>query len=107
MEHQQLQRLTQSQTTTQSPEHSKSYQGASGSKGGSLGPDFAIEKITPELAAKIVKHFVLPMFDNAPSAKLGKRLGHKQNIAQSGSIYNELKLSDQLNSTLEKVRSEV
>lgn len=47
------------------------------------------------------------MFDNAPSAKLGKRLGHKQNIAQSGSIYSELKLSDQLNSTLEKVRSEV
>ena len=46
-----------------------------------MGADFAIEKITPELAAKIVKHFVLPMFDNAPSAKLGRRLGHKQNIA--------------------------
>ena len=66
-----------------------------------MGADFAIEKITPELAAKIVKHFVLPMFDNAPSAKLGRRLGHKQNIAQSGSIYNELKLSEQLNETLE------
>jgi hypothetical protein len=36
-----------------------------------------IDKITPEFAAKIVKHFVLPMFENAPSSKLGKRLGQK------------------------------
>ena len=43
--------------------------------------EFNIDKITPEIAAKIVKHFVLPMFDNAPSAKIGRRLGHKQSIA--------------------------
>lgn len=64
-----------------------------------------LEKITPELAAKIVKHFVLPMFDNAPRSKVGKRLGH--NHKNDGSIYNELKLSEQLNETLNEVRNEV
>ena len=37
--------------------------------------DIDLDKITPEFAAKIVKHFVLPMFENAPSAKVGRRLG--------------------------------
>jgi len=56
--------------------------------------DFDLEKITPEFAAKIVKHFVLPMFENAASSKVGKRLGHKTVHAHSGSVYKELKLSD-------------
>ena len=64
-----------------------------------FGGDIDLEKITPEFAAKIVKHFVLPMFENAASARVGRRLGQKQTV-QSGSIYNELKLSDQLNETL-------
>lgn len=34
-----------------------------------------LDKVTPELAAKIVKHFVLPMFDNAPSSNYGRRMG--------------------------------
>ena len=74
--------------TTHSPSHSRNNRSqsknnaavnrkSSQNNGPALGADFAIEKITPELAAKIVKHFVLPMFDNAPSAKLGRRLGHK------------------------------
>ncbi len=46
------------------------------------------------------------MFENAPSSKLGKRLGQKQTV-QSGSIYSELKLSDQLNETLAEVRNQV
>ena len=45
-----------------------------------------LDKVTPELAAKIVKHFVLPMFDNAPSSNYGRRIGQK-GIAQSGSVY--------------------
>ena len=49
--------------------------------------DFNLDKITPEFAAKIVKHFVLPMFENAASSKVGKRLGHKVAHAQSGSVY--------------------
>ena len=36
-----------------------------------------LDKVTPELAAKIVKHFVLPMFDNAPSSNYGRRIGQK------------------------------
>ena len=60
------------------------------------------------MAAKIVKHFVLPMFENAPSAKVGRRLGHKHpSLTNPGTIYSELKLSEQLNETLEQVRSEV
>ena len=39
--------------------------------------DMDLEKITPEFAAKIVKHFVLPMFENAASSKVSRRLGHK------------------------------
>ena len=39
--------------------------------------EFNLEKITPEFAAKIVKHCVLPMFENAASSKVGRRLGHK------------------------------
>jgi len=72
-----------------------------------MGPDLDLDKITPELAAKIVKHFILPMFDNAPSAKVGRRLGHKQSIGNSSSIYGELKLSEKLNETLGVVRNEV
>ena len=34
-----------------------------------------LDKVTPELAAKIVKNFVLPMFDNAPSSNYGRRMG--------------------------------
>ena len=54
-----------------------------------------------------MKHFVLPMFDNAPSAKLGRRLGTKPSSVQKGSIYGELKLSEQLHETLGQVRGEV
>ena len=45
------------------------------SKLGILGDEISLDKITPEVAAKIVKHFILPMFENAPSSKYGKRLG--------------------------------
>ena len=71
--------------------------------------DFDLHKITPELAAKIVKHFILPMFDNSASTRVGRRLGHKQSLAQGGSssIYGELKLSEKLNETLSEVRNEV
>ena len=40
-----------------------------------VGDDLDLKKITPELAAKIVKHFVLPMFDNSASSRVNKRLG--------------------------------
>lgn len=69
------------------------------------GTDLDLGKITPEMAAKIVKHFVLPMFENRAGSKVGRRAGGGRghsaaNNVQSGSIYNELKLSEQLNDTL-------
>ena len=70
--------------------------------------DFDPEKITPEFAAKIVKYFVLPMFENAPRQKLGSRLGGQaKSMANSGMVYSELKLSDQLNDNLGEIRTEV
>ena len=54
----------------------------------------SLDKITPEFAAKIVKNFVLPMFEQSAKARVGKRLGQKETLIQSGGIYNELKLSE-------------
>ena len=35
--------------------------------------DIDLDKITQELAAKIVKHFILPMFENQPSGKYSQK----------------------------------
>ena len=62
------------------------------------------------MAAQIVKHFVLPMFDNSARARVSNRLGGnaaKHTVATSGQVYHELKLSEQLNNTLSEVRDEV
>ena len=58
------------------------------------GNEMSLDKITPEFAAKIVKNFVLPMFEQSAKARVGKRLGQKETLIQSGGIYNELKLSE-------------
>ena len=50
--------------------------------------------ITPEMAAQIVRHHILPMFES--------KSYRKQN---SSAMYKELKLSDQLESELTKVRT--
>ena len=50
------------------------------------------------------------MFDNSASARVGRRLGGsaaRHSAAQSGSVYQELKLSEKLNNTLQQVRSEL
>ena len=48
--------------------------------------------VTPELAASIVKHMVLPMFD--------ARFKRESKMAKQGGVFSELKLSDQLNQNL-------
>ena len=79
-----------------------------GNNSNQLGQDIDLSKISPELAAKIVKYFVLPMFENAPRNKHRKGDGRQQtSIAQAGTIYSELKLSEQLTETLGQVRSQV
>jgi len=35
----------------------------------------SIDKVTPELAAQIVKHFVLPMFDSDNKRSLRRKYG--------------------------------
>lgn len=64
--------------------------------------DIDLDKITPELAAKIVKHFILPMFENQPSGKYSQKKLSMQakDLNSAGSIYGELKLSEKLNDSL-------
>lgn len=71
------------------------------------GQEISLDKITPELAAKIVKFFILPMFENAPVSRHRKRLGQGLKPHEQGGIYKELKLSEQLQQTLDEVKSEV
>ena len=59
---------------TRTPSPNKKFSGSKTEQ--ALTNELNLDKITPELAAKIVKHFILPMFENAPSAKHGRRLGH-------------------------------
>jgi excinuclease UvrABC ATPase subunit len=49
--------------------------------------------VTPELAAQIIKQYVLPMFDSKRNSK-----------SLSGTVYNKIKLTEQIYSELEKVR---
>ena len=44
-----------------------------------------IEQVTPELAAQIVKHYVLPMFDPTRKKRKGK-----------GTVFEEMLLTDKL-----------
>lgn len=87
------------------PQHSSLTRKRSESPNKMLSDEFQLDKVTPEMAAKIVKHFILPMFDNAPSSKYGKRVGKQ--VGNQGAIYEELKLSDKLNSMLVEVKDEV
>ena len=58
----------------------------------SMAPDKILKMVTPEVAAKVVQKYVLPMFNQA-----------KFNNSK-GSIYRELKLSDNLTSHLNGIR---
>jgi glycine/serine hydroxymethyltransferase len=50
--------------------------------------------VTPELAGKIVKHMILPMFERKNQARVQKH---------SGSVYNELSLSALLTKELDVI----
>lgn len=76
-----------------------------------------IDHITPELAAKIVKNYILPMFENSGKRALKSKYNKLQGVATAKSkykiqpsnetqtVYGELKLSEKLSSELEEVRS--
>ena len=77
-----------------------------------------IEDISPELAAEIVKNFILPMFesDNKKHLKqkysrMGMQKQSKSTIGigfgssqQTSTVYGELKLSDLLNEQLKELK---
>jgi hypothetical protein len=77
--------------------------------------------ISPELAAKIVKHYILPMFESDGKKRLKKQYNRMQGMAKShakqfkipssgeksGSVYGELKLSEQLHNELDVIRFQV
>jgi len=77
--------------------------------------------VTPELAAQIVKNFILPMFESEDKKSLSLKYNKMQGMAASKvrkfkfagggeaskSVYGELKLSEKLAEELESVRDHV
>lgn len=77
----------------------------------------SMRDITPEVAAQVVKNYLLPMFDSDNKKYLKKRskskAGDRQDnnnddiIEQPKTIYDELKLSDKLISQIDKLKYEL
>ena len=73
------------------------------------------QQITPDLAAQIVRHYILPMFEQKLVRKNGKnvissskfKIYRNQSDKQinSNSVYGELKLSDMLQKELSEVKN--
>jgi hypothetical protein len=49
---------------------------------GTKGP-ITLDQVTPELAAQIVKYFVLPMFDNENKKLLKRKIGSNSRIGNA------------------------
>jgi hypothetical protein len=67
----------------------------------------SIEQISPELAAMIVKNYILPMFESDGKKSLKNKYNKMAGIAdknrdlgQNKSVYGELKLSEKLSNEL-------
>ena len=79
-----------------------------------------IDQISPELAASIVKNYILPLFESEDKKTLKQKYNKMQGISQSQvrkfkfaqtqlgsqshSVYGELKLSEKLATELDLVR---
>lgn len=84
-----------------------------------------LSEVSPELAAQIVKHFILPMFESdnkrylrkkyslhskgqqrgqSKGAKTKSSLG-QDHLTSPKTVYGELKLSEQLNEQLDELKS--
>lgn len=95
-----------------------------------VGEALSIKNVTPELAAQVVKHFVLPMFDTDYKKGLRRKYGRlqagmigfgklqkstqdktaeqtarTQDSALTGTVLGDLKLTEILSNELEEVRS--
>ena len=63
------------------------------------------KEVPPELAAQVVKNYILPMFESDTRAKLdmlrSETFRHKSSFSQEGhTVYSELKLSEKLNNEI-------
>ncbi|CAI2380348.1 unnamed protein product [Moneuplotes crassus] len=74
----------------------------------------SIRDITPEMAAQVVKNYLLPMFDGNKNgySKTKTRISKNEDISDDPNfkpktIYGELKLSERLSSQLEAVKLEL
>jgi hypothetical protein len=64
--------------------------------------------VTPELAAQIVKHFIIPMFDSENKKDLRKKYNEMAGIKSAAStVLGDLKLTETLSNELEGVRNQV
>ena len=61
-------------------------------------PQLTIDQVTPELAAQIVKHYILPMFDDKRPKRLSK--------AQTSTVFGDLKLTETLANQLEELTNQ-
>ena len=80
-----------------------------------------LDQISPELAAQIVKNYILPMFESDGKRALKSKYNRMQGIASAGkpkfklqpnadgsqTVYGELKLSEKLFAELDVIRDEV
>lgn len=70
------------------------------------------QDVPPELAAKVVKTYILPMFENETRYKLNTQrndtFGHKHQFSADGTtVYSELKLSEKLSKELFNLESQL
>ena len=53
------------------------------------GDEISISQVTPELAAQVVKHFVLPMFDTDAKKGLRRKYGRMQAAAPYAAAHHQ------------------
>ena len=66
--------------------------------------------MAPELAAQVVKNYILPMFESDTRAKFDmlryETFRHKSSFSQEGNtVYSELKLSEKLNNEISTLKT--
>jgi intracellular sulfur oxidation DsrE/DsrF family protein len=69
-------------------------------------------EVAPDLAARVVKGYILPMFESDCRRKSDEQrtelYGHKRNFsAERGTVYSELKLSEKLSLEIEKLEGKI
>ena len=75
----------------------------------------SVTKVTPDLASQVVKEYILPLFEYEKKVKHNRKRsddfgtsGHRKNLsAVDGTVFSELKLSDQLSKDMSLLSQEL